>query len=49
MTTSDDCLRKLLFESNNDNAPFHQEIFFTNIEALAVYKRLSNFRICIFY
>ena len=36
MTMSDDCLSKLLFESNNDNASFHQENVFTNIEALAV-------------
>ena len=48
MTISDDCLSKLLFESNNDNAPFQQEFFFANIEALAVYIRLSNVRICIF-
>ena len=49
MTTSDDSLSKLLFESNNDNAPFHQEKVVTNIEALAVYMRLSNVQICIFY
>ena len=49
MTISDDSLSKLLFESNNDNAPFHQEKVFTNIEAPAVYIRLSNARICIFY
>ena len=49
MAISDDCLSKLLFESNNDNASFHQEKGFTNIEAPAVYKRLSNVRICIFY
>ena len=34
MTISDDSLSKLLFESNNDNAPFHQEKVYTNIEAL---------------
>ena len=49
MTISDDCLSKLLFESNNDNAPFHQENVFTNIEALPGYMRLSNVRISIFY
>ena len=44
MAISDDCLSKLLFESDNDIAPFWQDI-----EALAGYIRLSNVRICKFY
>ena len=42
MTISGDCLSKFLFESNNDNAHFPPKKVFTNIEALAVYIRLSN-------
>ena len=49
MTISDDCLSKMLFDSNNDNAPFHQEKVFTNIEALPGYMRLSNVGISTFY